>query len=166
VSGARPKAVTWTPLPAGPHAGKTLPEVIFQEPHFVLDGLEHGKFEGALLEEARRVLLLSTLIRPHRDRRDVVVLYHLNAYSPDQFSGVSVVATNDPRLAEHQRFAAAGSSFLDLGIVRVIAPKDRTALRAMVQRVLLTHFGDPNAKLTRQQAEDFFNDPRCIAAEE
>jgi hypothetical protein len=164
VSGARPQAVTWTPLPAGPHAGKTLPEVLFQDPDFVFDGVEHGRFEGELMEQARRVLLLSTCIRPSRDAREVTVLYHLSAHRPHQFSGVSVVAKDDPRLAEYH--AAAGSAFLDLLMVRCLAPEDKTALRGLVQRVLFTHFGDPNAALTRDQAEDFFNDPRCTAAEE
>jgi hypothetical protein len=141
----------------------TLPEVLLIDPDYVLHGVEHGKF-AAWLPQAREVCLRATRIRPCRgDRRDVVVLYHLHG---DQFSGVSVVAKDDPRLPEYLKFAAAGSSFLDLLMVRCLAPEDRTALRAMVQRVLFTHFGDPNAKLTRQQADDFFNDPRCIAGEE
>jgi hypothetical protein len=152
-------SVTWTPLPGGPHEGMTLPEVLFIDPDYVFHGVEHGKF-AAWLPQAREVCLRATRIRPHRDRREVLVLYHLHGA---QFSGVSVVARNDPRLVRYRTFAAAGSAYLDLLMVRCLAPEDPTALKAMVQRVLMTHFGHPNAKLTREQAESFFNDPRCIS---
>lgn len=167
MSTALPASVTWTPLTTGPHAGKTPPEVLLQDPDYMLDGLDSGAFEGTLLEQARELCRRAARIRPCRDAlSEVTVLYHLNACCPSLLSGISVVERSDPRLEQYREVSAAESAFLDLGLARRLAPTDRTATRGLVQRVLFTHFDDPSAKLTRRQAEDFFADPHCIAGEE
>lgn len=167
MSAARQKSPPWTPLPAGPHEGRTLPEVVFLDPDFVLAALEAGALDAPWLEEAKEVCRRASRIRPCRGaRRAVTVLYHLNAYFPERFSGISVVVKRDQRLSEFRKFSAAESAFLDLTMARRIAPHDPGASRGLVEHLLVTHFGDPNAKLTRRQAEDFFTDPGCVAVEE
>jgi hypothetical protein len=167
MSVARPKVAAWTPLPPGPFEGRTLPEVVFLAPDFLLAGLEAGAFKGTWEDEAKEVCRRAARIRPYAgSRRVVTVLYHLNAHAPTQFSGISVLSVGDARLEEYRKVAAAESPFLDLTLPRRLAPADPDASRGLVQRVLFTYFGRPNAKLTRRQAEDFFSDTRCVAVEE
>ena len=72
--------MTWHQLATGPHAGKMLPEVLFEDPDYLFNGIEAGALDGAMLAEAIEVRRRAARIRVPRDEdeeREVVVLYHL-----------------------------------------------------------------------------------------
>ena len=144
--------MTWHPLTTGPHAGKTLPEVFFEDPDYLFDGVETGAFDVAILAEAVEVRRRAARIRVPRDEnaeQEVVVLYHL---LPDgSFGRFLIVAQSDPRLADYVRFSAACSDGLDVTVPRRIAPTDRTATKGMVEAVVYQSFGDPRRRLTTQE---------------
>jgi hypothetical protein len=152
--------VNWHQLATGPHAGKTLAEVFFDDPDYLFDGIEAGQFGGATLVEAIQVRRLATRIRvPRGDdkEQEVVVLHHL---LPDgSFGGFIIVGKSDPRLAEYEHFSAARSEGFDVTVPRRIAPGDRNATKGMVEAVLFQLVGDPHRRLTREECITFFDDP-------
>jgi hypothetical protein len=156
--------VNWTPLPDGKHAGKTLPEVMLSDPDFVFRALEAGEFSGDMLDQATEVCRRATRIWASLDEpRGVTVFYSLHAYYPDHFNGYSVLSKKDSKHRRYAKFSAAQTPYFDLSMPRRIAPSDRDATAVVLGGVKLLHFGDPNAALTREQAERFFSDPKCIA---
>lgn len=161
---ARLRAIAWTSLLAGPHAGKTLPQVMLEDPDLVFVALEAGAFGGPLMVEAEEVCRRAARIWPCRGApRDLTVLYSLNAYDRTRFADFTVVRKSDRRLARYRKFAAAESEFLDLSLPRRMAPKDPTATHVVLGGVKHVHFRDPGATLTREEAETFFNDPNRVA---
>ena len=148
------------PLPSGPHVGKTVAEVFLEDPDYVLDVIETGEFNGAVLTEAFEVCRLAKCIRVPRGEageQRVAVLYHV---LPDRsFGGFVIVAKSDPKLREYERFSVASSdNRFDLSIPQRIAPRDERASKAMVEAVLFHYFGDPHAQLTAEACIAFFED--------
>ena len=113
--------MTWHKLTTGPHTGKTLPEVMLQEPDYVLDRLEAGQFDGALLAEATEVCRRAARIRVPRgddQEQEVLVAYYLLLNR--SFGGFTIVAKSDPRLADFKRFSAAQSQGFDLNWLKAV----------------------------------------------
>ena len=157
--------MTWHPLPSGPHVGKTVPEVFFEDPDYVLDVIETGEFNGAVLTEAFEVCRLARCIRVPRgedEEQEVVVLYHV---LPDRsFGGFVIVAKSDPKLREYERFSVASSdNCFDLSIPQRIAPLDERATKVMIQAVLFQLFGE-HAQLTTEECVAFFESEENFAS--
>lgn len=156
--------MTWHRLSSGPNAGKTLPEVFFEDPDYVLGGLEAGEFDGAMLAEAVEIRSRASRIRipDHEGEGHLVVFYHL---LPDRsFGGFSIVAQSDPKLVDFKRFAVGSSQGFDLTMPRRIAPADPRATRMMLGGVLFQYFGTPHTKLTAKECVAFFEDDQNFAA--
>lgn len=132
---------------------------MFEDPDYVLDGIEAGVFDGGMLAEAVEVRRRAARIRVPRDvgeEQEVVVLYHL---LPDRsFGGFVIVAKSDPRLADYKRFSAAQSDGLDMTMPRRIAPGDRTATKGMLEGARFQLFADPHRRVTPRECVAFFDD--------
>jgi hypothetical protein len=150
----------WTKLTTGPHAGKTLPEVMLSDPDYVFGAARRGEFGDVMLAEATKVCRRAARIRIPREE-EAVAFFHL---LPDgKFGGFTIVARSDPRLGQYRKFSAAESEHLDLSIPGRIAPNDPQAVKVMLGGVLFQFFGDPKASLTPEECAGFFSDPECIA---
>jgi len=152
--------MTWHPLPSGPHVGKTVPEVFFEDPDYVLDVIETGELNGTVLTEAFEVCRLARCIRVPRgedEEQEVVVLYHV---LPDRsFGGFVIVAKSDPKLREYERFSVASSdNCFDVSIPWRIAPGHERATKLMVEAVLFRYFGNSHRRLTAEKCGAFFDD--------
>lgn len=149
----------WLKLDAGKHAGETLPQVMLDDPLFVLDGFEAGLFKDDLLAQAAHVIDRTSRVRVPRDADEdpnTTVFYRL---LPDEsFGGYSVVPKSDPKYTEYARFAAAQSEGLDVSLAWMLAPGDDLAAAIVMNGIKHMYFGHPKAVLTRAECEAFFED--------
>jgi hypothetical protein len=133
--------MNWHRLGRGTYSGKTLPEVMLEDPDYVLEGRAANELEGPMRAEAneirRRVAHMEV---PRVDGEEpVVVFYNLR---PDRsYGGLAIVPRSSRRLPEYARAAAAHTDgFFDLTVPRRIAPRDRAstleALQAFVHHCL------------------------------
>lgn len=135
-----------------------------EDPDYVLGGLDAGEFSGRLLVQAEEACRRASRIWPCSNvPQDVTVFYFLNSYDPTRLGGFTVVRTKDRRVDRYKKMSAAESAFLDLSLPRRIAPLDSTATQVVLGGVKLAHCGRHDAILTQAEAEDFFNNPNCIA---
>lgn len=155
--------IDWTLLTTRPHAGKTLPEVMLDDPDYVLRGLEAGLFQGLLLLQAREICRRAARIRPCLGAPDdVAVLYSLHPFDTDEFGGYVVLRRSNRWFAEYRASSAAESPYFDLTMPRRLASKDKDGVHVVLGGVKLEYFGSVYAVVSQEEAEDFFSDPECI----
>ncbi len=120
----------WHRLSDGPYPGKTIPEVMFHEldPDYVLDGLQNGEFSGAVQDEAAELCRRAAHIRLDPD---LVVYYHVDGGC---YAGLDIVPRGSPQREECEKTAAAHTDgFLDLTVLRRLAPEDKRATVRLMQ---------------------------------
>jgi hypothetical protein len=147
----------WHKVSGGPYSGKTLPEIMFQveDPHYVLDGLETGRFSGPMRDEAAELCRRAAHIRVPRgegEDQDVVVYYNVN---PDgRYRGLAIVPKSNPKLAEYERSSAAHTNgYVDLTVLRRIAPGDKQGTLRLIHAFDYLCLGE------RMTLGQFFDDP-------
>jgi hypothetical protein len=149
----------WTKLTAGPHAGKTLPEVFFTDPHYLFTTLEAEGFEGDLWHEAVDIRWMSPIRVPRGPGENQDVLVLLRALPDHRFGGYSVIEKCDPRLPEYIRFSVGHSRGLDFNLVRILFRDDPEALGVLLGGLKFDYLGDPNAEMSPEECIGFFEDP-------
>ncbi len=147
----------WHRLGDGPYSGKTIPEIMFQvpDPDYVLDGLERGEFSGAVREEAAELCRRAARIRL---APDVVVYYRVDDGS---YCGVAMVPKASAERDACERTAAARTEgYLDLTILKRIAPRDKLATVRLMQAFEYHWIGE-STTLGRffENAENFLTSP-------
>ncbi|BDG08221.1 hypothetical protein [Anaeromyxobacter paludicola] len=151
----------WLLLTSGPHQGKSLPEVFLQDAGYVVQAVERGELQGALLDQAREVCRLAARVRaPVQDGEDVDVVVFYRLLPDGQYGGHSVVRKSDRKLSSHRRFSQAETDCcFDLLMPMRIAPADPDAPMAMVRVLKWLVLGNPHAVVSRRDCEGFFDNP-------
>jgi hypothetical protein len=142
----------WTTLNFGKHKGKTLPQVLFDDPDWFFNGWEKGYFKNGLAFEAREIYRRARSIRiPEKYGRRMLVEYTI--HKPDGKFGMISLIPDAPGL-EHLRV----SSVIDFYVPRLCAGHDKTGYKHFVSGLKTILFGHKSHRLSKQAREDFFSD--------
>ena len=140
--------------------GKTLPQIVFEDPDWFFWALGEGAFKGALAVEAQDVGRKAQNIKiPGDDNADLVAEYLIHGPT-NKFADLHVVPRSQPL---HEGGSPANrSDRIDLSFVRRISRYDKTGGKLLVGCVKHIVFGGTRVRLTRQRCEQFFDDPKTF----
>ena len=146
----------WTKVPHKKHRGKTLPEIAFHDPYYLMWLITEAELHGPLVLEAYKMKRrVSRIILKGRKRRSYEFAWDID---PRGFRGVCVAPPVPPK--DRQPRDGVRTKFLDLGMLKThgrFAKADYELFRAQIFEIL---FGDPNRKMTKKRCEGFFNNRR------
>jgi len=149
---------TWTPLDFGKHIGKTLPQVIFDDPDWFFNAYEKGYFKNRdnLRAEANEVYERATSIRiPPAETERMVVEYRFDRES-HRFSNVEIMPADRPPhsgASLTERFDR-----FDLSYLRGKKEYDKSGYDNLLSSMKACFFGDPSYRMTKARCEEFFSD--------
>ncbi len=133
--------MSWHRLGRGAHSGKTLPQVMLEDPEYVLEGAGADELEWPMRAEAAEIRRRVAHMHVPRDEGEEQVSVFYNLRADHSYGGLAIVPRSYPRLSEYARAAAARTDgYFDLTVPRRIAPADRRgtleALQAFVHHCL------------------------------
>jgi hypothetical protein len=149
--------MAWSILQFGNYKGKTLPQVVFQDPDWFFWAVENGKFYyKTQAVEARELFRKATSIRiPQRENEDLVAEYFIHPLT-GKFARFKLVPRSKP---EHKGASAAfRSDSISLRTPRELAPYDKLGSKLMIRTLKYYLFGSENIRMTKKRCEDFFED--------
>ena len=137
--------------------GKTLPQVVFDDPDWFFWALENGAFRETLAVQADEVGRKAQNIKiPGNDNGELVAEYVMHTPT-NKFAGLEIVPKSQTL---HSGSRALRRDRIDLGIVRRFKKYDKAGGKLLVGCVKHILFGAVRARLTRQRCEEFFDDPK------
>lgn len=155
--------MTWTHLSFGKHKGKTLPQVLWNDPDWFFWAVENDVFhkrpslksESAdLNSKARRIRIPDGIV----DDPEVEYLVHPPS---EKFGAFDIVSVDKPT---HEGSSPAyRKKVIDLSVPRSIADYDKTGYKLFFQSLKFYIFGKSSARVTKQRAEAFYDDPGNFA---
>jgi hypothetical protein len=150
----------WTRLSTTKHKGKTLPQVVFDDPDYFFWAYEHKVFRGELSIQAEEVYKKARHIKvPQRGEGKQVVLY-LTHHPAGKFATMELV--KDPGLpCDGQGFML---DVIDLSVPRQISAYDKVGSKHIISKTKVIFFGDPHYKMTKRRCESFFEDESNFAS--
>ena len=152
------KVNTWTTLEFGKYAGKTLPQVMFNDPDWFFGAFGEGVFQGRdnLVTEAQEIYEKSRSIRvPQSGDDKTVVEYFIHPITKD-FSHFQLVPESRP---EHQGASPTlRLDVVDMALVREISSYDKGGYQRLINDIKTFILGDPNIKMTKTRCGAFFSD--------
>lgn len=153
----------WTPLSFSKHKGKTLPQILFVDPDWFFWAIEEGVFEKTptlkheasdLYDKARRIRIPDGI----EDDPEVEYLIH----APSKKFGTFYIVPADRSL--HQGSSpATRKDVIDMSLPRTVAHYDKTGYKLFLRCLKSYIFGKETARVTRQRAERFFDNPSNFA---
>jgi hypothetical protein len=156
--------MTWNPLRFGKHKGKTLPQVLFQDPDWFFYALKKGIFKkgtplGREAEElnrkARRIRIPRGALSPSKVERKAVAEY---TFSHSGVFGVLEIVPASQSL--HSGSPTIRREVIDLGIASERCPYDKLGNRLLIRQAKFILFGSSKYRMTRKRCEEFFGDDR------
>jgi len=145
----------WSILTFGKHEGKTLPQVVLEDPDWFFIAYERGEFTRQLLPEANRIFEKATSIKvPSTGEKRMVAEYSIDPFTR-KFSVIEVVPESDPFNPES--IWSFRKKVIDFTAARNILFSDTTAGERIALQVKNLLFGK-DAELMRELCETFFND--------
>lgn len=150
-------ANNWTLLNFGKHAGKSLPEVAFTDPDWILWGLEKGVFHESegIYQEAREVAYKGRLIKIPDEAGDRILAAYYFKENSVHFSHVEFVRQSDLPLAVGN--ADVVLEVVDLSLIRTRQPCAKMSYSKLLADVKQILFGDAQLVMSREICEEFFN---------
>ena len=146
--------MNWTNINFGKHKGKTLPQVILDDPDWFFWAYENKVFKGALSFEAQEVYRRARSIRvPQRNGQRMLVEYVID--KPTGKFGMMRMIPDDPDL-EHLNV----SPVIDFFTPRAYANYDKTGYKNFVLALKAILFGSQSHRMSKQAREEFFNDDK------
>lgn len=149
---------TWTPLDFGKYAGKTLPQVIFDDPDWFFHAYDNGFFKDKenLRAEAKAVYERATSIRiPPAETERMVVEYRFDHQS-HKFSNIEIMP------ADHAPQSGATlterSDRFDLSYLRGKKEYNKSGYANFLSSMKACLFGDASYRMTKARCEEFFSD--------
>jgi len=140
----------WTPLKFGKHEGKTLPQIVLNDPDWFFWALAVGIFHEPQDYEAHLIgCRARSIIIPKPDPENWRVEYYFSL--DDKFSGFSIVKAE---IAGIESGKCQISSHLDLSYPRQSRPYDKLGNKMMLKSFKHYYFGGSN--LTKEKCENFF----------
>lgn len=147
----------FTEITFGKHAGKTLPQILLNDPDWFFWALEQGTvFKGSLLDEAKDLYRKSRTIKiPRPNPNDFHIEYVFQA--DGTFAHFDIVDANRPSHVGSS--ITHRSTHLDFSVVRSSRIYDKTGNKLFLSCFRYHFFGSGSAYLTKDRAESFFSDP-------
>jgi hypothetical protein len=160
--------MAWSTVNFGKYRGKgkTLPQIIFDDPDWFFWAIENNAFRGrgSLEEEASRIDSRARAIRipkyicisPDYSGEKLVAEYIIHRPT-GKFANVEIVPANRP---EHEGSSPTfRKSVIDLSVARQIAQYDKRGCKTLISSAKKVLFGNRFARMTKDRCEDFFDDP-------
>jgi hypothetical protein len=150
--------VSWSILNFGKHRGKSLPQVIFNDPDWFFWAVGTKVFEGkgALGHEAADLARKATAIRiPNNDDNHLIAEYAVHPPT-GKFSSMEIIPTERPK---HEGSThTVRRNVIDLSMAQRIAPYDKLGCRSLISSAKLVLFGSKSVRMDRVRCERFFDD--------
>jgi hypothetical protein len=151
--------MSWSVVRFGKHKGKTLPQIIFNDPDWFFWAVEKDAFrnKGPLAREADDLARKATAIRiPGAEGGERLAEYIIHPPT-GKFSYMDIIpAGQDVHEGSSPTFRRP---VMDLSVPRKIAPFDKLGSRTLLSRVKLELFGSKSARMTQKRCEEFFDNP-------
>ena len=145
----------WSTFTFGKHIGKTLPQVVLEDPDWFFIAYERGEFTRQLLPEANRIFEKATSIKvPYAAGERRVAEYSVDPFTR-KFLTVKVIPESHPfELESVWKFR---KRVIDLTVPRNLLFIDSSGGERIALQVKNLLFGK-DIELTREVCEGFFND--------
>ncbi len=144
----------WTTINFGKYEGKTLPQVIFDDPDWFFWAYGTNAFKGGLAQEAREVYRRARSIRiPEQDGQKMLIEYRVDP-STGKFATMFLIPEGP--VFERQTV----SPVIDFCVPRSLAPYDKLGNKNFVLALKAILFGNHSRRLSKQAREDFFSNDR------
>lgn len=146
--------MSWTILSFGKHEGKTLPQILFNDPDWFYWAYENDVLKGKIPDsEVQGIYEKSRNIKiPQKDHQAEFVF--------DGFRGVFA----DMKLVPSDRPKHVGTSQtqrldkIDMAQIRFTKQYDKLGYDLLIPILKEILLGDSKLRMTKKRAEDFFND--------
>ncbi len=149
--------MTWSPLPSGKYEGDTLPQVMFKDPDYFYWAFQHCYYKGELAKEAAEIYVKSKAIKIPEDK----VVEYIIHQPTGKFGTAELVDTGRPRLGDPDKVLR--KTVFDLEVPRQLAPYDKSGCKHLVSIIKNFKFGSSRYYMTKERAEDFFNNDENFA---
>ena len=137
--------------------GKTLPEIVLNDPDWFFHIHDQAGFLGGLAREADQIARKARQIRiPGKSPRDFKVQYY-RSESTGKFWYIDIVRADEPYPLERP---LERCDFLDLSYPRRRCQYDKRGGKRIIEALKIHVFGNEHMRLTKAVCEQFFNDPR------
>ena len=147
----------WSTFTFGKHIGKTLPQVVLEDPDWFFIAYERGEFvrRMELLPQANRIFDKATSIKvPSAGEEKMVAEYSIDPFT-GKFLAIEIVAQSEP--FDPESIWSFRKKVIDLTAARHILFSDTTGGERIALQVRDLLFGK-DIELTRELCERFFND--------
>lgn len=146
--------MSWTILGFGKHKGKTLPQILFNDPDWFYWACENEVLKGKIPDsEVQGIYEKSRNIK-------IPLQGHVAEFVFDGIRGVFV----DMKLVPSDRPKHVGTSYterfdkIDMAQIRFAKTYDKLGYDLLIPILKDILFGNSKHKMTQKRAEDFFND--------
>jgi hypothetical protein len=146
----------WTTLTFGKHKGKTLPQVFWTDPDWLLWFHDKGEAYGPLKTEADAVYRRARNIRiPRKDGKEWVIDYHTDPRS-GKFCSMTFINKETIPDSPFTSF----TDYIDFYVPKALAGgnMDKTGYLNFLKDVKAFLFGNASVHMTKEKCEGFFND--------
>ena len=145
----------FTVLSFGKHKGKTLAQVLWVDPDWFFWAHKKKIFQNANNREAKFLFNRATSIKIPKGNPDDWKVEYL-ADTNGKYANMSIVDFNKPH---HQGSSKAYySEVINISMPTQMARYDKLGCRLIIKSLKAILFGNSQYRITKQRAEDFFND--------
>jgi hypothetical protein len=141
---------TWSTLQFGKHKGKTLPEVVLNDPDWFFWAVGHSIFRDQIAEQAQDIARKATHIKIPKPDPDNWRIKYQFTYD-DKFMDLTIIPAKTADIGPSH---AMIGTYLDLSLIRRLQTYDKFGYR-----ILLAQFRDyflGGSNLTKERCEQFF----------
>ena len=152
--------MNWTPLNFGEHTGETLPQVLLADPDWFFWAQDTGLFKQspAYEREAGLANAKATSIRTEPTWAKPLLAEYIFDAATGRCLDFDIVPPSQPRrdgAAQTMR-----SNVIDLSMPHLPTRHDRAGYERFLRSLKSRFFGVATAEISRERAEEFFNDPK------
>lgn len=148
----------WSTVNFGKHTGKTLPQIVFDDPDWFFWAVEQKTcFKGSLKREAQEIDAKARTIRIPNNLAGSLKAEYVVHPPTSKFSHMQIVPTSQP---QHQGSSPTfRKDVIDLSVPREIASYDKRGCKNLLSSVKAVLFGSKPVRMTRALCDGFFDDP-------
>lgn len=151
--------MSWLKLHFGQHEGKTLPEVVWDDPDYFFFAFASKWFNngGVLRKEAKDIYFKARNIKiPQiQGQEQLIAKYYLSS-SPRKFSEMKLVPVSQS--GYDGKSAAVIMDVIDLAVPRQYAQYDKDGYADLIGTLKALIFGNEQINLTKRKCERYFED--------
>src|SRR3954447_18798037 len=146
----------WTVVSFGRYQGLTLPQILWEDPGYVLWGWRHQIFDGGLAQEAELLVGRARRIQiPKRKPKEWRVEHRFIA-AEMRYDGFRLVRAREPERGGGAIWKRRDEHF-DLFVASEYNSFDRRGVEKLLRGVSYYCFGSLGVQLTKRCCEDFFS---------